>query len=140
MKALTVLIPALMYVSVYGQIRTTVMTHSKTGYEGFENFTNETARKLENAINSDKIKRQILDGEFGKTNGLTKQQVYEAIMLAHEIQGDGRQDHVVDLRLRVVSLEKDGKKWMRYCSPGSWAGTYRIDGGGDGINAIRPHG
>ncbi|MGC4042002.1 MAG: hypothetical protein QM710_14755 [Flavobacterium sp.] len=33
---------------------------------------------------------------------------------------------------------RDGKKWMRRCEIGSWAGTIGIDGCGDGVIATCP--
>jgi hypothetical protein len=120
------------------QPRVTVVIHSKTGYTGFENFADQSAQKLQQTLNSEKFQQAILTGNFTETNGLSNQQIYDAIMLAHEKDGEGGRDNVVDLRVRTLTLERDGKRWMRNCRIGSWAGTIGVDGSGDGVTAICP--
>ncbi len=121
-----------------GQPNVRVKLHSMTGYEGYEDFAKLAIQKLEMVINSNQFEQEILNGNFSKTNGYTNKQVFALIMNAHEIQGEGGQDSVIDLRIRTITLERDGKKWMKNCKIGSWAGTIGIDGQGDGETAICP--
>lgn len=115
----------------------TVVIHSKSlGYVGFEAFADQAAFKLQEILNSDQFHEEVLLAHFTETNGKTNQQIYDAIMLAHELSGDGGSDHVVDLRVRTITKEDDGKRWMRYCKPGSVMGTIGKDGGDSGITAI----
>lgn len=129
----------LVSLNCFAQSKVTVVIHSKKGYEGYEKFADQAAQKLEEVLNSEKFKQAILNGHFTHTDGMTNQQIYDDIMKAHEEQGAGGTDSVVDLRIRTVSLEQDGKKWMRNCKPGSWAKTIGIDGQGDGVTAVCPY-
>lgn len=122
----------------YGQQKVTVKLHSKVGYEGFENFANSSIQKLELVINSEKFKQKVLSRKFKKTNGMSNQEIYDHIIKAHEKQGPGGSDNVIDLSIRTITLEKDGKKWMKNCELDSWAQTIGIDGQGDGVTAICP--
>ena len=72
------------------------------------------------------------------TNGLTNEQIYTRIINGHEIQGPGGMDKVVDLRVRTISKEVDGNRWIRNCRPNSLAKTIGIDGKGDGVTALCP--
>lgn len=116
----------------------TVVIHEKTGYEGKEDFADRSAKILAEVINSEKFKADILNGTFTEKNELTNQQVYDLIMRAHELHGPGRTDKVIDLRVRTMSAQVDGKKWMRWCRPGSAVRTIGKDGGGTGIVATCP--
>jgi hypothetical protein len=136
MKIVATFLLCLIQIVLFGQNKVTVIIHSFKNYDGYENFANMAAKKLEIVLNSEKFKQAILTGSFTKIDTLTNQQIYDAIMKAHEVQGDGGQDGVVDLRVRTITLEQDGKKWIRNCKIGSWAGTIGIDGQGDGITAI----
>lgn len=122
----------------YGQDSTAVKLHSIKGYEGYEDFAAKALKKLEETINSEKFKQLIKEGKFTKTNGMSNEHILAAIMKAHEQQGPGGNDNVVDLRLRTLTLDTDGERWMKNCDPDSWAGTIGIDGNGDGIAAICP--
>jgi hypothetical protein len=124
--------------SASAQNKVTVLIHSKTGYEGSELFADETAKKLEAALNSEKFKAKIIEGNFTETNGLTNQQIYEKILFAHEVVGAGGTDAVVDLRVRTMNRQTDGKKWMRWCKIGSSMKTIGKDGGNSGVVATCP--
>jgi len=124
--------------SLVGQSNIRVKLHTMTGYEGHEDFAKLAIQKLEMVVNSEQFKQSILNGNFTKRNGYTNEQIYDLILKAHEIQGKGGQDSVIDLRIRTITLERDGKRWMRNCKIGSPAGTIGIDGQGDGETAICP--
>jgi hypothetical protein len=115
-----------------------VRLHSMEGYEGHESFANLAIQKLEQVLNSEKFKQKVLSTKFTKTKGLSNQEIYDVIMKAREEQGEGGSDYIVDLRIRTITLDKDGEKWMRNCDPNSWAKTIGIDGKGDGVMAICP--
>ena len=120
-----------------GQNIVDVRIHSMTGYDGYENFAESAAEKLEAVLNSEKFEQAVLSGNFKNTRGYSNQQILSLIIKAHETQGDGGEDNVVDLRVRTID-ETDDKKWLRNCEPGSSAGTVGIDGKGDGVTAICP--
>jgi len=122
----------------YGQGSISVKLHSIKGYESYGDFAAKAINKLEETINSDKFKQFVKDGKFTKTNGMSNDEILKTIIKAHELQGEGGKDNVIDLRLRTITLETDGKKWMKNCQLDSWAGTIGIDGSGDGIAAICP--
>ena len=125
-------------ISFMASAQVTAVIHAKSGYEGYEAFADRSANILADVLNSEKFQKAIVDGKFTETNGLTNQQIYDLIMLAHETQGPGGTDKVVDLRVRTISKAIDGKKWMRWCRPGSWVGTIGKDGGGTGVVATCP--
>lgn len=106
-----------------------------SGYTGHEDFAKLAGAKLEQALNSAAFRQAINSGAFTKTQGLNNQQLLEKVMLAREVDINGA-DSVVDLRVRTITAEVDGERWIRNCQIGSSAGTIGIDGGGDGITAI----
>lgn len=120
----------------YGQSNIRVKLHSCAGYDGYEDFAKLAIQKLEMVINSKQFEQAILNGKFSNTNKNTNKQIFSIIMSAHEVQGEGGEDGVIDLRIRTITLEKDGKKWMKNCQIDSWAGTIGIDGQNDGETAI----
>jgi hypothetical protein len=138
MRNLILLIFFISHLLAFGQVKVVVKIQSIEGYEGYEKFAIDAGSKLETVLNSDKFKAEVLKANFTETNGLSNQQIYEKIMNAHELLGEGGEDGVIDLRLRTISKEKDGRRWMRNCRIGSFAKTIGIDGNGDGINAICP--
>jgi hypothetical protein len=128
----------LLLISNFAFTQVTIVIHEKTGYEGKEDFADRSAKILAEVINSEKFKAAILNGTFTEKNELTNQQVYDLIMQAHELNGPGGTDKVIDLRVRTMSAQVDGKKWMRWCRPGSAVRTIGKDGGGTGIVATCP--
>ena len=124
--------------SAYGQQKVTIKLHSISGYEDYESFANLAIQKLEYVVNSEEFKQRVLNEKFTKTNGLSNHEIYNSIIKAHEVQGPGGTDNVIDLRIRTISIEQDGKKWIENCELDSWAGTIGIDGKGDGVTAICP--
>lgn len=118
------------------QIR--VELHSITGYGQHEQFARQAATMLETVLNSDEFRTRMLALEYERTNGLTNQQLYERIMNAHEVQGPGGLDGVVDLSVRTLRINSDESKWADNCEIGSSSGTIGIDGNGDGVTAICP--
>ena len=138
MKNFLVIIFSIFTLSTFGQQKLTVKLHSIVGYEGYESFANISIQKLELVLNSEKFKQKVLTRKFTKTKGMSNNEIYDLIIKAHEVQGLGGNDNVVDLRIRTLTLEKDGERWMKNCEPNSWAGTIGIDGQGDGVTAICP--
>lgn len=136
MKLLTTLMLLVLPLLLQAQNKVTVKIHNFKNYEGYEQFATEACHRLEKVFNSDKFKQAVLKRKFTKTNGLTNQQIYETIMKAHEVQGDGGMDNCVDLRVRIITLEEDGSRWINNCKLDSHAGTIGIDGKGDGVTAI----
>ena len=113
-----------------------VMLHQLQGYGAQEAFARETADSLEAVLNSAKFKSVVLDTKFEYHNlGLTSQQIYEKIMLAREEDGPGGKDRVLDLRLRTITLQEDGRYWINACN----RSTIGIDGSGSGISAVCPN-
>lgn len=138
MKNIIVIVFLILSLSTFGQQKVTVKLDSMVGYEGYETFANLSIQKLELVLNSERFKQKVFATKFTKTQGMSNQEIYDLIIKAHEVQGLGGNDNVVDLRIRTLTLEKDGEKWMRNCEPNSWAGTIGIDGQGDGVTAICP--
>ncbi|MCX6352112.1 MAG: hypothetical protein NTX03_09655 [Bacteroidetes bacterium] len=123
----------------FGQPRhITVKLHSVIGYGQNEEFAKKAATALEQVLNSDEFRTRMLAMTYLRTNGLTNQQLYDKIMTAHEEQGDGGQDGVVDLRVRTLRIDGNESKWKDNCEIGSHSGTIGIDGNGDGVTAICP--
>lgn len=115
-----------------------VKIDSMAGYEGYEKFAFSAASLLEDVLNSDEFKTRVLQGNYTWTNRMSNEEIYNYIMKAHEKYGQGGEDNVVNLRLRTMSLEIDGKGWMDNCDLNSSAGTIGKDGGGSGVAAICP--
>lgn len=115
-----------------------VKIDSLKNYLGYDNFAYSAATVLEKILNSDEFRNRVLAGEFVRTNGMSNQELYDLIIKAHEVQGKGGKDNVVDLRLRTLTLEEDGAGWMKSCEIGSADGTIGVDGSGSGICAICP--
>ncbi|MFD2935386.1 hypothetical protein [Spirosoma flavum] len=109
-----------------------------TGYSNYEKFARLAVVKLEEVLNSDEFRKAVLSGNYIRTNGFSNKDLYEQIMKAHEVQGEGGEDKVIDLRLRTLSLDSDGSGWMKACDLNSRYGTIGIDGNRDGIAAICP--
>ncbi len=107
------------------------------GYGQDSSFARSAASLLEKIVNSDYFKEAVINNKYSRSQGLNSTEIYNRIMLAHEVEGPGGQDHVIDLRLRTINL-KDGKGWMDNCEPGSNAGTIGIDGAGTGVAAVCP--
>ncbi len=113
-----------------------MVVHSIRGYGDHEEFARKAAKVLEEVINRDAFRAFILAGEYKKKRGLEPQQIMEVLFRAHENYGRNGPtgtDGVVDLRLRTMTLEEDGERWMRNCRPGSSAGTIGKDGGPEGV-------
>lgn len=138
-KILLVLLVTSQTFASFGQTKkVTVKLHSIVGYGQNEAFARKAIAALEDVLNSDEFETRLKAMTFKKTNGLTNQKLYEAIIIAHEQQGPGGDDGVVDLRARTVTLAEDGQKWTQNCQIGSTAGTQGIDGSGTGVTAVCP--
>ncbi|HUC81762.1 MAG TPA: hypothetical protein VMR70_12655 [Flavisolibacter sp.] len=112
-----------------------VLIHEMEGYGADEVFARAAADTLEAVLNSNGFKRAVLNTAFTYENkGLNAQQIYDLIMKAHEEDGEGGTDGVLDLRLRTISLEEDGQRWMNACN----RNTVGIDGSGTGVSAVCP--
>jgi hypothetical protein len=118
--------------------RTRVVIQSIEGYGQDEGFAREAAALLEEVINSPEFRAAVIANRYDSDNGLSPEEIYEKIMKAHEEDGPGGNDYVIDLRLRIINSQQDGPKWMKRCDPNSSAGTIGIDGGGTGIAAVCP--
>ncbi len=138
MKVLGILLLFFPLVTLGQEKKITVTLHSIKGYDGHEDFAQKAIAKLEAVLNSTEFEQKVLKGKFKRTNKLSNQALYNTIMQAKEVQGPGGKDQVVDLRVRTITLELDGQKWMNNCELDSNAGTIGIDGKGDGITAICP--
>lgn len=115
-----------------------VKLHSITGYGQDEEFAQKASKAFEKVLNSDEFRTQMLVKTYLGTNGLSNQQLYDKIMAAHEEQGEGGQDGVVDLRVRTLRIDGDESIWKDNCEIGSHSGTIGIDGNRDGVTAICP--
>lgn len=115
-----------------------VELHSIIGYGQHEGFARRAAALLDTILNSDEFRVRMMAMEFKKNNGLTNQQLYDRIIIAHELQGEGGRDSVVDLRVRTLRITGDESGWADNCEIGSRSGTIGIDGNGDGVTAICP--
>jgi hypothetical protein len=139
MKTILLLLFLSLQVCSFGQIQLIkVEIHSVDGYGQYENFARQAAASLEKVLNSEEFHTKVLAGTYIRTNGLTNQQLYETIMKAHEVQGAGGRDGVVDLRVRTLRIDSDEDKWKNKCEIGSYSGTIGIDGNSDGVTAICP--
>jgi hypothetical protein len=120
----------------FGQnVRVSVALHTIVGYGQHENFARQAATALAQVLNSSEFRIRMLAMSYERTNGLTNQQLYDAIMRAHEVQGEGGQDSVVDLRARTIRINADENNWADNCN----SSTIGIDGNADGVTAICPN-
>ncbi len=108
------------------------------GYTAHAAFADEAARKLEVALNSPELRRDIASGKYRHTDHQTSAQVLAAILAAKETSTLPGADNVIDLRLRTITRVEDGQQWLNWCEPGSQMGTIGIDGGGTGFVATCP--
>jgi hypothetical protein len=109
--------------------------HSITGYGPHEAFARKAAGALEKVINSKEFETRMKADTYLKTQGLTNDQLFDRIMSAHEKQGPGGEDGVVDLRIRTIRVDGDESGWKSNCQ----GSTIGIDGKGDGVTAICPN-
>lgn len=123
-------------VSDYPHIK--VVIHQMTGYGQDTIFAKQSAALLEEIVNSNQFREAVIHNNYIHNQNLTPQQIYDKIMLAHEVDGPGGSDHVIDLRLRTINSTDDDPIWLKRCEPGSSAGTIGIDGGGIGVAAVCP--
>ena len=111
-----------------------VTLHKIEGYGANEIFASQAAQLLEEVLNSDEFKSEVLKRKFNSTNGLSNQQLYDTIMTAHEEAGPGGQDKVVDLMVRTLRTDSDESQWKKPCNKR----TIGVDGAGTGFTAICP--
>jgi len=112
-----------------------VKIHSIEGYLNYEEFARKAAALLEDTLNSEEFKAEVLKRKFDRTKGLSNPKLYERIMQAHEQQGDGGEDYVVDLRLRTLDFNGNDSEWRKRCQEK----TIGVDGAGTGVTAICPN-
>jgi hypothetical protein len=111
-----------------------VTLHAIEGYGTNEPFAYRAAQLLEDVLNSDEFREEVLKGRFNSTEGLSNLQLYQKVMTAHEEEGPGGQDGVVDLRVRTLRIDSDERRWKKPCD----GRTIGVDGAGTGITAICP--
>lgn len=104
------------------------------GYGANESFAQNAAQLLEDVLNSEEFRKEVLKRRFRSTLGLSNQELYERLMTAHEVEGPGGQDGVVDLRARTLRIDSDESRWKNACAKK----TIGVDGAGTGITAICP--
>jgi hypothetical protein len=114
--------------------RVRVVINSIAGYGADEAFAKAAAQTLEEVINSPEFEPAVLREAYAWDEGLTPVQLYARIMAAHEEDGPGGEDGVINLRLRTITRQEDGGRWVRACG----RSTIGIDGGGTGIAAVCP--
>lgn len=111
-----------------------VKLHDVTDYGDHKPFADKAAQTLEDVFNSEEFKNEVLRGQFNATKGLTNEELYDKIMTAHEVDGPGGQDGVVDLRARTLRIDSDESEWKNPCE----GSTIGVDGAGTGVTAICP--
>lgn len=115
------------------QIR--VKIHSITAYGSYEAFAKKAAAALEKVLNSTEFETRMKADTYLKTKDLTNDQLFDTIMAAHETEGPGGEDGVIDLRIRTIRVDSDESNWKNNCE----GSTIGIDGKGDGVTAICPN-
>ncbi len=130
---------SLMTMMSFGQTkRVRVKLHIITGYGQNVEFAQKAAKALEQVLNSVEFRTRMFSMTYLRTNGLKNHELYDKIMSAHEEQGEGGEDDVVDLRVRTLRIDGNESKRKDNCEIGSRSGTIGIDGNGDGVSAICP--
>lgn len=129
MKHLNLLIVALSIVltSVVNAQNITVKVHEVKGYGEYEDFARKAAKELEKILNSPEFDKAFLQLKMTQRKRHSNERILQKIKDAKENHGDSEIPHVIDLRLRVMSLEEDGQKWMNNCELDSKAGTIGKD-------------
>lgn len=115
-----------------------VLHELKGGYATHADFAMEAGRRLELALNSVELRREIANGRFRHGAGRTSGEILESILAASEATPLAGSAHVVDLRLRTITMEDDGAQWLKWCEPGSRMRTIGVDGNGTGFVATCP--
>jgi hypothetical protein len=88
-------------VSVYPHVK--VLIHQMKGYRQDSVFAKQSAALLEDIVNSDRFRDAVIHNTYAHDQNLSPQQIYDKIMLAHEIDGPGGTDHVIDLHQLLLS-------------------------------------
>lgn len=104
-----------------------IMIHDIKGYGEFESFAKESVRKLEALLNSKEFETKFNDLKMTQTKGYSKTELLNLILEAKELRGGSEKMNTIDIRLRVMSFDEDGSKWMENCIIGSKAGTIGIE-------------
>lgn len=112
-----------------------VVLHSIEGYGEHEAFARKAIELLEKAVNSEAFHERLLAGSYLKTKDLNNEALFDSIMKAHEGQGPGGEDGVIDLRIRTLQIDGNESNWYKRCH----GNTIGIDGNNDGIAAICPN-
>lgn len=119
----------------FSQSNVKVKIHSIEGYGSYSEFARQAATALEKVINSKEFKIRMFELSFIRTNELDHEALYQTIKNAHELQGQGGEDGVIDLRIRTLRVDGDESNWKNNCE----RSTIGIDGQGDGVSAICPN-
>ena len=126
MKKLFTLLFAITISQIYSQNITnkvSIKIHDIKGYGAYEEFAKKSVEKLEELLNSKEFEDEFIKTKMTQRKGKNKKELLNSILAAKETSFDSGKKNTIDVRLRVMSLEEDGAKWMKNCVVGSKQGT-----------------
>jgi hypothetical protein len=126
MKAFTILIFVLFFLHSYPQTaadQVTLSIQDIKGYGEYESFAQESIQRLEQLLNSELFHDEFFNIKMTQTRGYDKTELLDLIFAANELRGNSGTKNTIDIRLRVMSIEKDGTNWMKNCMIDSKAST-----------------
>ena len=122
MRKMFILLLAFTFGQGFSQ-KTTIKIHDIKGYGEYEEFVRKSVEKLEKLLNSKEFEDEFKKTKMTQTKGNTKNELLNIIYAAKETHFDSGKKNTIDVRLRVMSLEEDGTRWIKNCVVGSKQGT-----------------
>lgn len=126
MKNITTLILTLLTIQCYCQVSqesVSIKIHDIKGYGQYEEFARKSVEKLQTLLNSESFKNEFTKTKMTQMGGYSKTELLSLIVQANELRGNSEGKNTIDIRLRTMSYEEDGERWMKNCAIGSRAGT-----------------
>ncbi len=126
MKKLTLVLIIISNINSYSQTdyeNVSIKIHDIKGYGEYEEFARVAVDKLEILLNSKKFESEFEKAKMTQKKGNNNAELLYILVFAKELKGDSEEKNIIDIRLRVMSLEMDGTRWMENCVIGSDAGT-----------------
>lgn len=126
MKPFILFLSLLFCLTIYAQNsqkNVAIEIHEIKGYGEYENFAKISIEKLDSLLNSELFRVSFKKLKMTQKMGYTNSQLLNLIYNANELRGGSSEKNTIDIRLRVMSIEEDGKQWMDHCVIGSKAGT-----------------
>jgi hypothetical protein len=83
--------------------------------------------------------QRMSENEVSVRQIIRAKQFTTTLLQRHEVKGQGNQVGVMELFLRIITVEEDNEYWIERCNKERNA-TISIDGGPTGVSAVCPDG